>query len=60
MAASSDEERTWVIVVSHEHARRGVADGFIMANHGKRAPLARMSRRRPHPDLLTEDDVPGR
>ncbi len=43
MAASSDEDRTWVIVVSHEHARRGVADGFIMANHGKRAPLARMA-----------------
>jgi hypothetical protein len=35
--------RTWVIVVSHEHARRGVAEGFIMANHGKRAPLARMT-----------------
>jgi hypothetical protein len=35
--------RHWVIVVSREHARRGVAGGFIMANHGKRAPLARMS-----------------
>lgn len=33
---------TWVIVASLEHARRGVADGFVMANHGKRAPLARM------------------
>jgi hypothetical protein len=35
--------RTWVIVVSRDHARRGLAEGFIMANHGKRAPLARMS-----------------
>lgn len=33
----------WLIVASLEHARRGVADGFVMANHGKRAPLARMS-----------------
>jgi hypothetical protein len=37
------DRRHWVIVVSREHARRGVAGGFIMANHGKRAPLARMS-----------------
>jgi hypothetical protein len=36
--------RHWVIVVSREHARRGVTGGFVMANHGKRAPLARMSR----------------
>ena len=35
--------RTWVIVVSRDHARRGVSGGFVMANHGKRAPLARMS-----------------
>jgi hypothetical protein len=34
---------TWVIVASRDHARRGLADGFIMANHAKRAPLARMS-----------------
>lgn len=33
----------WVIVASHDHARRGVGDGFVMANHGKRPPLARMS-----------------
>jgi hypothetical protein len=31
-----------VIVVSLDHARRGLAEGFIMVNHGKRAPLARM------------------
>jgi len=35
--------RHWVIVVSLEHARRGVAGGFVMANHGKREPLARMA-----------------
>ncbi len=35
--------RTWVLVVSRDHARRGVEGGFVMANHGKRAPLARMS-----------------
>lgn len=37
------DKRTWVIVVSREHARRGVDEGFIMANHGTRAPLARMN-----------------
>ncbi len=36
--------RHWVIVVSREHARRGVTGGFVMANHGKRAPLTRMAR----------------
>ena len=33
-----------MVVVSREHARRGVEGGFVMANHGKRAPLQRMSR----------------
>ena len=36
--------RHWVIVASRDHARRGVSGGFVMANHGKRAPLSRMSR----------------
>ena len=36
--------RNWVIVASRGHAMRGVEGGFVMANHGKRAPLARMSR----------------
>ena len=36
--------RTWVVVASRDHARRGVGGGFVMANHGKRAPVARMSR----------------
>lgn len=35
--------RHWVIVASQEHARRGLSGGFVMANHGKRPPLARMS-----------------
>ena len=35
--------RHWVIVASRDHARRGVGSGFVMANHGKRPPLARMS-----------------
>lgn len=33
---------TWVIVAARDHAGRGLAAGFIMANHGRRAPLARM------------------
>jgi hypothetical protein len=40
---SVDAARTWVIVAARDHARRGLAEGFIMANHGKRAPLARMN-----------------
>ena len=36
--------RHWVVVASRDHARRGSTGGFIMANHGKRAPVARMSR----------------
>ena len=38
------EQRHWVVVASRDHARRGARDGFIMANHGKRQPLQRMSR----------------
>ena len=41
--SSMSSRRHWVIVVSRDHARGGVAGGFVMANHGKRAPLARMS-----------------
>lgn len=35
--------RTWVVVASRDYARRGLDDGFIMANHGKRAPVERMA-----------------
>jgi hypothetical protein len=38
------DRRHWVIVASRDHARRGAREGFIMPNHGKRAPLQRMSR----------------
>jgi hypothetical protein len=41
---TSSTARHWVVVVSRDHARGGVTGGFIMANHGKRAPLARMTR----------------
>lgn len=36
-------KRYWVIVASRDHARRGLRGGFVMANHGRRDPLARMS-----------------
>src|SRR4051794_16480546 len=39
---SSSTPTSWVIVVSRDHARRGVEKGLVMANHGKRAPVARM------------------
>jgi hypothetical protein len=35
--------RHWLIVASRDHAFRGVEGGFVMANHGKHAPLARMA-----------------
>jgi hypothetical protein len=41
---TSSAARHWVVVASRDHARRGVEGGFIMANHGKRAPVSRMSR----------------
>ncbi|MET7283393.1 EVE domain-containing protein [Kribbella sp. NPDC005582] len=36
--------RAWLAVVSAEHARRGVAGGFIQLNHGKRPGVARLRR----------------
>jgi hypothetical protein len=32
----------WIITVSADHIRRGVAGGFMQVNHGKRPPLARI------------------
>jgi hypothetical protein len=32
----------WIIVVSKDHIVRGIAGGFIQANHGKAAPLKKM------------------
>ena len=35
--------RHWISVVSREHVLLGVAGGFAMMNHGKLAPLQRLS-----------------
>jgi hypothetical protein len=35
--------RYWIVVVSKDHIARGVAGGFMQANHGKAGPLKRMS-----------------
>ncbi|MGI8679599.1 MAG: hypothetical protein ACR2LX_13130 [Jatrophihabitans sp.] len=35
--------RHWVIAAARDHARRGVSGGLVMANHGKRSPVARMT-----------------
>jgi hypothetical protein len=32
----------WIVVASRDHVQRGVAGGFMQANHGKEAPLRRM------------------
>jgi|WetSurMetagenome_2_1015567.scaffolds.fasta_scaffold46835_2 hypothetical protein len=36
-------ERYWVIVASKNHVKNGVQSGIVQANHGKAAPLRRMS-----------------
>ena len=41
--------RHWIRVVSREHVLIGVAGGFAMMNHGKLAPLKRLS---PGDDLI--------
>jgi len=33
----------WIVVVSKDHIARGIAGGFMQANHGKEGPLKRMS-----------------
>ena len=35
--------KDWVAVASVDHARRGKAGGFMQVNHGKAAPLRRIS-----------------
>jgi hypothetical protein len=35
--------RYWIVVVSKDHVARGIAGGFVQANHGKVAPLKRMT-----------------
>ncbi|MEJ7681903.1 MAG: EVE domain-containing protein [Segetibacter sp.] len=36
------KQRYWIAVVSKDHTLRGIAGGFMQANHGKQAPLQRM------------------
>src|ERR1700743_699123 len=36
------EAKYWVTVVSKDHIQRGVAGGFMQANHGKAAPLKKV------------------
>jgi hypothetical protein len=36
--------RYWITVVSKDHIERGVAGGFMQANHGKAGPLKRMQQ----------------
>jgi predicted RNA-binding protein len=36
------ETQYWVVVVSKDHLARGVAGGFMQANHGKEGPLKRL------------------
>ncbi|GAB3904500.1 EVE domain-containing protein [Larkinella knui] len=37
-----DSTQYWIAVASKDHVMRGVAGGFMQANHGKQAPLKRM------------------
>jgi len=37
-----DTERYWITVVSKDHIRRGVAGGFMQANHGKAGLLKKL------------------
>ena len=36
------ERKYWITVVSKDHLQRGIAGGFMQANHGKEAPLKKM------------------
>lgn len=38
-----DAPRSWIGVVSREHVRIGVKQGFAMLNHGKLGPLVQMN-----------------
>ncbi len=44
MPKETKEQKFWVVVACKEHVMRGVAGGFMMANHGKEAPLKRVSK----------------
>lgn len=36
------ETQYWVVVAARDHARSGIEQGIVQANHGKEAPLRRM------------------
>ncbi|MBS0528520.1 MAG: EVE domain-containing protein, partial [Proteobacteria bacterium] len=38
-----DAARHWIVVASADHIALGRAGGFMQANHGKAAPLRRLS-----------------
>jgi hypothetical protein len=38
------DTKYWIIVASKNHLQRGMAGGFIQANHDKAAPLKRMHK----------------
>jgi len=37
-----DQQKYWITVVSKDHLQRGIAGGFMQANHGKQGPLKRI------------------
>ena len=39
----SQSPKYWIVVASKDHVMRGVSGGFMQANHGKQAPLKRMT-----------------
>lgn len=40
----SKSPKYWVVVACKDHVMRGVEGGFMMSNHGKEAPLKRVSK----------------
>ena len=36
--------RYWIVVAARNHVRRAVDQGFIQANHGKKAPMKRLRK----------------
>ncbi len=44
MSRANPEPRYWIAVASRDHVMTGVAGAFAQANHGKRAPMARMNQ----------------
>jgi len=40
----NQDTKYWIIVVSKDHVKNGIAEGFAQACHGKASPLRRMSK----------------